>query len=588
MNNSKIDQDRRRLLRSAALGAAGVAAGSLAVSPATARAASSRNWHREADIVVAGSGSAALTAALVAAKAGAKVLVLEKGPITGGTTRKSGGVFWIPNHYGLREQGIDDNRADCLQYLCRMAYPELYRPDSDTLGLAPDAYALLEAFYDHGYPMVDTLRDWGALNIAPFNMWHLQRPAPDYQGHLKENKVPSGRALGVLRKDGSDGSGSDFIDQLEAACVAAGVEVLTDHGVSSLITNSAGEIIGAEVDTEDGPIQVRSRKAVIFGTGGYVHNLEYVRQYQRSHVYGSCAVPTATGDFITIAGALGARIGNTGSAWRSQALIEETIVNRSLARCVDMLPGDSMFMVNKYGVRVVNEKRNYNDRTEVHLTFDPNQGEFPNQLLFMIYDQRTAELYGGSHPLPLTPEGSAPVIKGDTLEQLSAAIAARLDKVRAHIGNVRLADDFSANLQETFDKFNTYARQGVDAEFQRGDTDYDRAFGLFFQPARQDTKWPADHGMPNSTLCPLTAEGPYYAMILGAGALDTNGGPVVDENARVLNTAGQPIPGLYGAGNCIASPSREAYFGPGGTIGPAMTFGYIAARHAVQEPVKEA
>ena len=139
-----------------------------------------------------GSGSAGLTAAVIAASLGNRVLVLEKGPITGGTTRKSGGVFWIPNHHWLREQGIDDRKSDCMQYLCRMAYSERYRPDSPTLGLDPPAYALLEAFYDNGYKMVDRLRELGALRIAPFQMWQHEATRAGLPG-------PLARGQGVAR-----------------------------------------------------------------------------------------------------------------------------------------------------------------------------------------------------------------------------------------------------------------------------------------------------------------------------------------------------------------------------------------------------
>lgn len=582
MTESIHNPARRRLLIHAAGGAALTAMGAQRVS-----ASSPRKWDREADIVCVGSGSAGLTAAVIAATLGNRVIVLEKGPITGGTTRKSGGVFWIPNHYALRARGIDDRKADCMRYLCRMAYSERYRPDSPTLGLDPPAYALLEAFYDNGSKMVDRIRELGALRVAPFQMWHLKRPEPDYQDHLPEDKVSQGRSLGVQKADGSDGSGADFIDQLVEHLQGRKGEVLTDHRVSGLIRNARNEVSGVEVDTEDGKISVRARKAVIFGSGGYPHNLEYVRNHQRIFLYGSCAVPTSTGDFIALAGAVGARMGHLHTAWRSQVLIEEAIVNRSLARCVDMPPGDSMFMVNKRGVRVVNEKRDYNDRTEVHLTYDPNNAEFPNQLLFIIYDQRTAELYAGGHPLPSTPTGADAVITGSTLDELARNIGTRLEKIRAHIGGVRLAPEFAANLETTFKRFNEYAKQGVDPEFNRGGTEYDRAWALFFQPARTDTRWPVQSTMPNPAMHPLQPQGPYYAMIVGPGALDTSGGPVIDARARVIDAAGQPIVGLYGAGNCIASPTREAYMGAGGTIGPAMTFGYIAAMNAHQEPVRK-
>ena len=581
MNDDGHDPARRRLL----LSAAGAAAVALSSEPASA--GSPRRWERETDIVCVGSGSAGLTAAVISASLGNRVLVLEKGPITGGTTRKSGGVFWIPNHHWLRAQGIDDRKSDCMRYVCRMAYAERYRPDSPTLGLDPPAYALLEALYDSGYRMVDRLRELGALQIAPFQMWQMRRPEPDYQDHLPEDKVPRGRSLGVKKRNGSDGTGADFVDQLVEHLQSRNVEVLTDHGVVNLVRNARNGIVGVDVDTEAGRISVRSRKAVIFGTGGYAHNLDYVRNHQRIYLYGSCAVPTATGDFIAIAGAVGARMGHLHTAWRSQALIEEAMVNRSLARCVDMPPGDSMFMVNKHGVRVVNEKRNYNDRTEAHLTYDPNNAEFPNQLLFIIYDQRTAELYAGGHPLPSTPQGAPYVITGDTLDELANHIGTRMEKIRAHIGNVNLSPDFAANLKVTFGRFNEYARKGVDPEFSRGATEYDRAWALFFQPPRADTRWPVKSDMPNPAMYPLLPKGPYYALIVGPGALDTSGGPAIDAQARVIDTAGQPIPGLYGAGNCVASPTREAYMGAGGTIGPAMTFGYIAAMNAHREPVRE-
>jgi hypothetical protein len=142
-------------------------------------------------------------------------------------------------------------------------------------------------------------------------------------------------------------------------------------------------------------------------------------------------------------------------------------------------------------------------------------------------------------------------------------------------------------LKATISRFNGFARSGDDQDFHRGDAAYDSEWHLVFSPMQTDTEWPPNDG-PSVTMHPLRDEGPYYAIILAAGALDTNGGPVIDASARVLNTEDQPIAGLYGAGNCIASPSREAYWGAGHTLALSLTFGYIAANAAHREPRDDA
>ena len=354
-----------------------------------------------------------------------------------------------------------------------------------------------------------------------------------------------------------------------------------------LIVNEAGRVVGLEADAAGRVVSLRARKAVIFATGGYVHNPDFVANYQRNRLYGSCAMPWATGDFINIAGAGGARLGNMSGAWRTQILLEEALQSSKLAAGVFFPPGDSMLQVNKYGVRVVNEHRNYNDRTEAHGIYDASRAEFPNQLLFMVYDQRTAEAFGGAYPLPSTPGGSAHVLTAESLEGLAERIEQRLQEVSSHTGSFSLAPSFVDNLHATISRFNGFARSGDDQDFHRGDAAYDNEWHLVFSPMRTDTEWAPNTG-PSVTMHPFRDAGPYYAIILAAGALDTNGGPVIDASARVLDTEDQPIAGLYGAGNCIASPSREAYWGAGHTLGLSLTFGYIAANAAHREPRDDA
>ena len=571
---------RRTVLTGAAAGGAAAALGAVTLPASKARAA--QTWDHEADIVVVGGGAAGCTAAVIAAGNGDKVIIAEKASAPGGTCSKSGGVFWIPNHFALKEMGVEDKKDDCLQFLCRYSYPERYTPDSPTMGLTEDAYALLEAFYDNGSAMIDRIRELDAMKVAHWDMWHMHELPPDYFDHAPENKTPIGRPLSPKLPDGNVGQGDELIGQLEEWLGQADVPILLDHPAEKLIMDESGRAIGIQASHGGKDVNLRARKGVIFATGGYAHNLEYLRQFQRNHVYASCAAGSATGDFIAIAGAVGAQFGNMSGAWRMEVVLEEALENHELGQGAFVPAGDSMLQVNKYGKRVVNEKRNYNDRTEIHHVFDPGGADYPNHLMFTVYDRRTAEAFGGNYPLPGKTTSAPHILEGDTIESLSAAIAKRLEELGPKIGNITLEEGFTANLEAAITRFNAAAEAGVDPDFNRGAQAYDQAWTPLFAPQTDTENWP-ENPMPNITMHPLDTEGPFYAIIVGAGVLDTNGGPVINAKAQVLDVDNKPIPGLYGAGNCIASPSREAYYGAGGTIGLAMTFGYIAANAAHNE-----
>jgi hypothetical protein len=579
MAEKKPDITRRDILRGAGVATAALGAVSLNACQSESSTSSGVKWNHEMDIVVVGTGVGAGTAALAARENGDSVVMVDKAPVFGGTSAKTVGVLWIPNNFTLREKGIDDNKEDCLKYLARYSHPERYSADAPQLGLDDHAYSLLEAFYDNASRATDQLRDSGAMNLAEWRMFHLDRSATDYLDQVPENIVPTGRALGTVGDDGVMGTGVDMMGQLEAALRARDTRILLGHRAVKLILDDNGRVVGLQADRDGEAVLLRARKGVIFASGGYAHNRQALNDNQRNHFYGSCATPMATGDFIGIAGAVGARMGNMSSAWRSQVVLEQALENSKLAGGVFIPAGDSMFHVNKYGLRAVNEKRNYNDRTEVHGQYDSSRAEFPNQLMFMIYDQRSAEAFADIYPLPKIPGDSKFVVQGNTLEELGERLQERLDGLEASTGGFSLDASFVANLTRTLAKFNAYARTGKDLDFQRGAASYDSEWHQAFSPMRTDTDWPVND-LPSDAMYPLREEGPYYATILAAGGLDTNGGPVVDADARVLDTQNRPIPGLYGAGNCIASPSRDAYWGAGCPLGLSLTFGYIAANTA--------
>ena len=191
---------------------------------------------------------------------------------------------------------------------------------------------------------------------------------------------------------------------------------------------------------------------------------------------------------------------------------------------------------------------------------------------FLVYDERTAREYAGFPPIP--PAGTAPsyAMRADTLEGLAKTVGERFTALTEHIGALALDAQFVQNLRESITCFNGFARSGEDKEFGRGSFPIDTYFHQYGPRA-------VDNPMPSHTMHPIADKGPYYAILMAPGTLDTKGGPQTDPQARVLDNAGQPIPGLYGAGNCVASPTGPGYWGGGATLGPALTFGRIAGRN---------
>lgn len=522
------------------------------------------------DVVVVGTGAAAFSAAVTARSKGSEVIMLEKAGKVGGTTRRSGGGYWIPNNRLQKEAGYKDNKDDALRYMARYSYPNLYDSEDDRYGLTAHQFDLINSFYDNASETAEYLEEIDAIRSKLGIGWNGEAYC-DYAEFLPENKGIRGRILFSENDKGKMGFG--LIAHFQDWAEANGITIVTDCRVTDVIKKD-GTVIGVRAMTGGEEIQFYGRQGVVFGTGGYSHNEEFMQNFQPGPIYGGCAVPTNTGDFIPIAGRAGARIGNTRGAFRADSIAELYLEDSNNLTNVFFIPGDSSILVDKYGKRYVNEKRNYNDRGKRHFDWDSEKAEYRTMLTFLISDERTATMWQGHSPFPVKGDPVPDYLMiADSLDELSEKIAGNLKKIADRTGDFSLDPSFKNNLEETVGNFNRYAEDGKDPEFGRGDFDYDKEWSMM-PPA--GVEWP-DKDSKNITMHPLN-EPPYYAVILGSGTLDTNGGPVIDGRARVLDWDGKPIDGLYGAGNCIASPTADTYWGGGSTIGPAMTFGYIAGK----------
>lgn len=549
------------------------------------------NQDREADVVVVGAGGAALAAACAALEEGASVLMLEAAEAAGGTTRQSGGAFWIPNNALMRAAGRTDGRDDALKLMARLSYPSTYDPEAPHLGIGQLEYELLATYYDEAAPAIETLMARGAINamILP-NLGYSPDPLsdPDYHAELPENASPYGRVLTAITPPNVYvWPGVYLADGLIQYVTGKGVPILTGHRVRGVKLNGHGEVTGVEAESQGKRRLIRARKGVVFATGGFAHDAGKVQSFLRGPIFGSGSVPTSTGDFLDIAAGLGARIGNLSNGFFYQVVLEELVKNGGKVTRPDvhafLTYGDSTILVNKFGQRCVNEKAMYHVRAQSH--FHAVGTDYPNLVQFMIWDQAVADEptfwpWRGCVPLPgmETPY----LLKADTLEGLAEAISARLDTLRGIrsangvVGpDVKLSADFASALQSTIERFNGFAETGRDLDFQRGET-----------PIQQAWQGPSRSTTGNRTMYPMSLQGPFYCMPVAAATLDTCGGPVIGTDARVLRTDGSAIPGLFGAGNCISSPVGQGYWGAGGTIGPALTFGYIAGRNAAREKVR--
>jgi 3-oxosteroid 1-dehydrogenase len=545
------------------------------VRKSSAPAAAKGKFDAEVDIIVIGSGVAGLATALFGCWHGNKVLVLEKASQLGGTTRKAAFWYWVPNNAAMRAAGTKDPKRDCIRYMARLSRPEIYDPDAPRFGVPQWEYSQYEAIYDNASTAAEQLSKKGALEYRHCDF------VPDYWAELAEDKAPKGRVL--LPKDAretmSDG-GEVAIRTMSAAAKRDGVDIRTGHRIQRLIRNAADEVIGVEADTTKGKKRFLARKAVVFCTGGFTHDVELRKNYLSAPVYGGCAARSNEGDFIYIAGAVGAQLRNMNYAWMCPIVFEKAMARDPGLIGTFSPSGDSMIYVNKEGRRVANEKLAYNEMAQVFFQWDGARSEYPNLLLVAIWDQRSqdhsaSDEYGRFIVPPGTDDSH--VVKGATLAALSKAIGERLERYKAATGGLALTPDFEKTLAATIQRFNGFASGGKDFDFRRGERQVELLFNGSVAPSPS---------APNPTMFPIAEKGPYYGALLTGGNLDTKGGPKTNVDGQVVNDQDKPIPGLYGVGNCVASASARAYWAGGATIGPILAFAYLAAAAANKERKK--
>lgn len=548
-------------------------------------AAAQGAWDEEFDFVVVGSGGGGMAAALTAADSGLSTVVVEKGAMYGGTTGISGGGIWIPNNPTLKARGHDDSRASVRRYLDLLTEDRVPAARLDAfVDHGPAAMELLEKsrwlrfFWVKGYadyhPEYDGGRPLGrSIEALPFDTRalgedekHQRRnslkgplglwiTAKDYRNLAMVKRTWRGRWASVIaawrvssnmvRRRHMATGGRALVARMRMALKEAGVPVWLRSPMTELVTDAQGTVTGVVVTRDGRAVRVGARHGVLLATGGFDHNREMREKYlpEGGRDNHSAGAVENVGDGILAGQALGAALDFMDDAWWMPSVHHPSGATIPLVseRCIP-----PSVIVSSDGRRFTNESSPY-------VNFVHDQLEGGHTTAWFVMDAKARARYPFAQILPGMPFPKAfyengTVHRADTVAGLARSIDVPADA-----------------LTETVERFNGFARTGKDTDFGRGDSAYDRYYG--------------DPTMKNPNLDELD-KAPYYAIRIEVGDLGTKGGLVCDENSRVLREDGSAVAGLYATGNTSAAVMGNEYAGPGATIGPAIVFGYLAARHA--------
>jgi succinate dehydrogenase/fumarate reductase flavoprotein subunit len=549
-------------------------------------------FDREVDVLVVGSGAGGMTTALTADHEGLTTLVIEKTECFGGSTARSGGGAWVPNAPALLREGQRDDPEAVLAYLDRLIGDRVPRVRRETyVREAPlmmeflehqgpylaDGFFWIEGYSDYhpelgGHPLgrgvwakpidrrvmgadIRFLRSGIKRMQLPLGAWITSVDLHDLLavrwGGLSHKRILLKLAYRIARArllgERMTASGQALAIRLRMTLRDKGIPVWLETPMRSLIAED-GRVVGVETLRDGRPYRIGARRAVVLATGGFDHNVEWRRRYQapleREWSMGS---PENMGDGIRAGEELGAATDLMDDAWWMPCMEMPEGARFGLV-AERQYPGQ--FIVNAAGRRFVNEATPYVDF--VHAQMDGHRTGVSHIPGWMIIDDRSFKRNIIAGHFPGTP------LPKDWVASGLARTAPTLEALAEKLGIP------PRTLRETADRFNGFARAGRDEDFHRGESAYDNYYG--------------DHSLPNPNLAEVSKP-PFYAFAISPGDLGTKGGLVTDEHARVLREDGSVIEGLYATGNTSASVMGNSYAGPGATIGPAMTFGYVAARH---------
>ncbi len=559
------------------------------------------SWNKFVDFLVVGSGAAGMTAAVRAHALGGETLVIEKAPHYGGTTALSGGVVWVPNNPLMKGLGLSDSTEEALQYLeaitkgtssterlrsyletaprmmkfmrddtrvefaCLSDYPDYY---PETEGGKPGGRSCETVIFDglqlgdeflrmHPQPReklplggrvtFGASDGHGLLTGEVSTTWFMLKGLIKYYTNFRA------RRQGLMNTDLTVGPA--LIGRLRISLMERGVPLWLSTSLKELITEG-DRVVGAVVEKDGEQLRIEARKGVLLAAGGFEGSAEKRHQYQPEPTSEKWTGGTSfnTGDTIDLGVAVGASLDLMDDAWGCPCVVAP-YSNRSSAWIMIFeknMPGG--LMVNKSGNRFMNEAAPYDEATKN--MYQANTPECPAIPAFFIFDGNYRKKYACGPMLPI-PDALLPKNLHDGFYKKDETVEGLARKIGVD----------PEGLANTVRRYNQFAETGKDEDFGRGES-------------LQDLYYAGKSDLPNPSIGPI-AKPPFYAVEIYPGDLGTKGGFRTDAQARVLTAADEPIPGLYAAGNCSAAVMGRSYPGAGATIGPAMTFGFIAAEQAL-------